>query len=102
MRKARSVATLQFSPKTISNFCDWKFHIRQPNPDERTKKSAASEIAQHYIKMGDTIGWFEALYSRAKGDTTVISWTDIVPNPNLVPWPLTIEEFDIFSLRKWL
>ncbi len=29
---------------------------------------------------------FEAIYARAKGDPTGISWADLVPNPNLVRW----------------
>lgn len=55
------------------------------NRDEAQRKTAR-EIAQRYLARGDALGWFEALYSQADGDASVISWADLKPNPNLVAW----------------
>jgi len=49
-------------------------------------RTIAREIAQRHLSQGDPLGWFEELYSRADGDTTVIPWADLRPNPNLVTW----------------
>jgi SAM-dependent methyltransferase len=53
--------------------------------DEAHRKTAR-EIAQRYLARGDALGWFEALYSQADGDASVISWADLKANPNLVEW----------------
>jgi SAM-dependent methyltransferase len=36
--------------------------------------------------VGDPLGWFEDLYSRAGEDTSIIPCADLMPNPNLVDW----------------
>ena len=53
---------------------------------EELPRTIAKEIAQRYICNGDALGWFEALYSEANGDASVIPWADLIPNPNLVSW----------------
>ncbi len=35
---------------------------------------------------GDPLGWFEVLYATAGGDSSIIPWADLTPNPNLVSW----------------
>ncbi len=42
---------------------------------ERTK-----EIQAEYAERGDALGWFDALYKEAKGDTEKIPWADLKPN----------------------
>ncbi len=55
------------------------------NMDE-AQRVTAREIAQRYLKTGNALGWFEALYSQAGEDTSIIPWTDLKPNPNLITW----------------
>jgi SAM-dependent methyltransferase len=50
------------------------------------QRSTAREIACNHLKAGDPLGWFEDLYSRAGGDTSIIPWADLKPNPNLIDW----------------
>jgi SAM-dependent methyltransferase len=38
------------------------------------------------LNSGDPLGWFEALYAQAKGDSSIIPWADLAPNPNLLAW----------------
>ncbi len=46
----------------------------------------AGDLARESIAAGDPVGWFEALYVQAAGDTGAISWADLTPNPNLTAW----------------
>ena len=50
------------------------------------KRKKARELAQQYLKRGDPTGWFEDLYASANGDTGIIPWADLAPNPHLVSW----------------
>jgi len=50
--------------------------------DEQRVKSI---IASHY-ERNDPLGWFEALYTDAKGSTESIPWADEKANPHLVAW----------------
>ena len=43
-------------------------------------------IARQHLDQDDPKGWFEALYSAASGDSGIISWAEMAPNPNLVGW----------------
>lgn len=43
-------------------------------------------MAREHLERGDALGWFEALYAAASGDTGIIPWADLAPNPNLVEW----------------
>ena len=54
----------------------------------------AREIAHEHLKKGDPLGWFEALYSVAGEDFTIIPWADLLPNPNLVEW---LDQRGLFS-----
>jgi SAM-dependent methyltransferase len=46
-----------------------------------TGKMAAESVAR-----GDVTGWFEELYQKSAGDSSVIPWGDQKPNPYLVEW----------------
>ena len=50
------------------------------------RRATAREIAHTHLGSGDPLGWFEALYSRAGQDPSIIPWADLEPNPNLVDW----------------
>jgi SAM-dependent methyltransferase len=52
------------------------------NPD----RSIARALAKKHHDQNDPIGWFEALYARAREGTAAIPWADMVPNPHLVKW----------------
>ena len=55
------------------------------NMDRKTARAICSE----HLKAGDALGWFEALYSRAAGDSSIIPWADLTANPQLVDWHKT-------------
>lgn len=55
------------------------------------KRSAARELAHRFIKEDNPTGWFEALYTTAKGDAHTIPWADLEPNSNLVTWVERVE-----------
>ena len=44
------------------------------------------EIAAEYAERGDSIGWFEALYKEAAGNTDVVPWADLEPNKFFKTW----------------
>jgi len=44
------------------------------------------EIAADYAERGDSIGWFEALYKEAAGNTDVVPWADLEPNKFFKAW----------------
>ncbi len=52
----------------------------------QSNRTKAREIATKHLSAGDALGWFEDLYSAARGDASVIPWADCAPNPNLVSW----------------
>lgn len=43
-------------------------------------KENARRIAARFAARGDAVGWFDALYKEAAGDTEHISWADLEPN----------------------
>lgn len=51
-----------------------------------TQRKIAREIAHKHLSSGDPLGWFEALYSRAAENVSLLPWADLKPNPNLVDW----------------
>ena len=59
--------------------------------------SKVRELANQFIQQGNPTGWFEPLYSQAKGDTSQIPWADLVVNPNLSEW---LEKNQIFGGGK--
>jgi SAM-dependent methyltransferase len=46
----------------------------------------ARKLAKEHIDRGDPTGWFEALYSEAAGDPSIIPWADLKVNPGLEEW----------------
>ena len=55
------------------------------------------ELANQFIQQGNPTGWFETLYSQAKGDTSQIPWADLVVNSNLSEW---LEKNQMVGARK--
>lgn len=51
-----------------------------------TRRATARDIAYRQLEAGDSLGWFDELYSQAGGDASIIPWADLIPNPNLVGW----------------
>lgn len=51
-----------------------------------TLRATARELAHKHIAAGDPLGWFESLYRQAAGDSSIIPWADLTPNPNLLDW----------------
>lgn len=49
-------------------------------------RATARGIASRYLEIGDPLGWFEALYSQADEQASIIPWAEFEPNPNLVDW----------------
>ncbi len=49
-------------------------------------RTKARQLAAKFIQQNDPTGWFEELYSQAKGDSQEVPWTDLTVNPNLVQW----------------
>lgn len=49
-------------------------------------QKSLQEIMLSYIERGDAVGWFEAVYAEAKGDSSRIKWADMSPNPHLLSW----------------
>jgi len=50
------------------------------------RRATAREIARGHLAAGDPLGWFEALYSRAGRDASIIPWADLSPNPSVFAW----------------
>lgn len=44
------------------------------------------KIIESHYQRNDPVGWFEALYSSAQGNSDVIPWADEKANPHLVAW----------------
>ncbi len=49
-------------------------------------RSRARELAAEYIRNGDPLGWFEALYREAAGGESVVPWVDCRTNPHLIDY----------------
>ncbi len=48
--------------------------------EESDARERTREIAEEFIKRGDALGWFDALYKEAAGDNEKIPWADLEPN----------------------
>ena len=49
-------------------------------------RSTARRLAQESLAKGDAVGWFDALYAEAQGNSSLIPWADMRPNRNLTDW----------------
>ncbi len=50
------------------------------------KRARTRELAARFIAAGDPLGWFDALYREADGDTEKIPWVDMEPNAVFKAW----------------
>lgn len=56
---------------------------------KQTKEQAREKlraIASEFKERGDQLGWFDAVYSEAKGDIENIPWADLEPNRFFKAW----------------
>jgi SAM-dependent methyltransferase len=44
------------------------------------KRARTRELAAEFAERGDSLGWFDALYKEAAGDSEKIPWGDLEPN----------------------
>src|SRR3989440_723573 len=49
-------------------------------------RELVQKLASESLRRGDPTGWFEQLYAGAAGNTDVIPWVRLLPNPNLIQW----------------
>ena len=56
------------------------------NDELVTARTRTKELAYQFLQQNNPTGWFEVLYSQAKGDTSQIPWADLSVNPNLSEW----------------
>jgi SAM-dependent methyltransferase len=47
-------------------------------------RARTRELAAEFIRKGDPLGWFEALYQEAEHGDGTIPWADMGPNPRLL------------------
>lgn len=47
-------------------------------------RNRTRELAAEYIRKGDPLGWFEALYQEAERGDGIVPWGDQEPNPRLL------------------
>jgi SAM-dependent methyltransferase len=47
-------------------------------------RARTRELAAEYIRKGEPLGWFEALYQEAARGDGAIPWADMEPNPRLL------------------
>ena len=52
----------------------------------KDRRAFVRSLAQEHLANGDALGWFEALYAQANGDTSNIPWADLKVSRNLVEW----------------
>lgn len=50
------------------------------------KRARTRELAAQFNANGDPLGWFDALYKEANGDTEKIPWVDMEPNAFFKAW----------------
>ena len=49
-------------------------------------QARTKEIQSEFANRGDALGWFDALYKEAEGDSGKIPWADLTPNKYLRIW----------------
>lgn len=55
----------------------WQERMRDEKEEAREH---TKELADSFLKKGDALGWFDALYKEAAGDNEKIPWADLEPN----------------------
>jgi SAM-dependent methyltransferase len=56
------------------------------NDPKEAARENVKRVASEFSERGDALGWFEALYKEASGNTDVIPWADLEPNKFLRAW----------------
>lgn len=56
------------------------------NDAKELARERTREIAAEFRENGDVLGWFDALYKEAAGNTEKIPWADLEPNEFLTKW----------------
>jgi uncharacterized UPF0146 family protein len=56
------------------------------NTELEQKRAYIRKLAAEFAEKGDAVGWFDALYKEAAGDTEIIPWADLEPNPFFKQW----------------
>lgn len=59
-----------------------------PEPEFNARENAR-KIAAEYAETGDALGWFDALYREAAGNSVRIPWADLEPNKFFKAWAET-------------
>lgn len=49
-------------------------------------RKPARELQQQFASQNDPLGWFEALYTQAQDDHSLIPWADKTVNPHFLEW----------------
>jgi SAM-dependent methyltransferase len=49
-------------------------------------RTRARRLAGESLARGDATGWFERLYDEAAGNSEVVPWADMCPNPIFLSW----------------
>ena len=47
---------------------------------------AYKKMVRSFQDRDDPLGWFDSIYTDAKGDHTAVFWADLEPNPYLLAW----------------
>lgn len=53
---------------------------------EQESRDRIQELQRESYAKNDAVGWFDALYAEAAGDTSRIPWADLKPNRNFMAW----------------
>lgn len=59
--------------------------------DIEAVRARGRELQAEFAERGDVLGWFEAFYKEAGGDSSRIPWTDLEPNTYFRIWAETNE-----------
>lgn len=54
-------------------------------------RARAAELSGEFYAWDDATGWFDALYTEARGDAQKLPWGDLKTNPNFTAWLETHE-----------
>lgn len=56
------------------------------NVDKTQARQRVRELAQRMLPTGDFVGFFDAVYTTAEGDTNGVPWADLQPHPVALSW----------------
>ncbi len=65
--------------------------MKTPKEIKENARKRTKEIAAKFTEDGDSLGWFEALYSEADGNMDNIPWADMEPNAFLADYAAKID-----------